>query len=248
MLKEERQQHILDRLYAAGKINVDETAHAFGISKDTIRRDLNDLEEQGILKRVYGGAVPSKRPPLAMDARKHLEKNEKYMVAKKALRLIRPQSLVAIDGGTTNTLLASLMPLSLSLRVVTNSFPVADELRKRPNIDVVFLGGHFNKDSQTTVGETVLQQLQGFRFDQCFLGAFGVDAKNGISVPYPYEDEAAVKRFLVENSTEVNIMCSRSKLDKTSNYIICPLSQVDRIICEQSVSAKIQHSYKGKIF
>lgn len=247
MLKEERQQQTLNILYGAGRVKVDELAEAFHTSRDTIRRDLTELEEQGIVMRVYGGAIPKKRPALAIDARKSLEKDAKYMVARKAVGLVHPDSIIAVDGGTTNTLFASLMPLSITLRVVTNSFPVAEELRKRPNVDVIFLGGRYNKGSQTTVGETVYQQLKDFHFDQCFLGVYAVDAKNGISVPYPYDDEAAVKKFLIEKSTEVNVMCTSSKLNKVANYIICPVEAVDRIICEYPVTKQIQTKYKNKI-
>lgn len=232
MLKEERQQQILNLLYENGKVAVDELAELFKTSKDTIRRDLTVLEEEGFSKRVYGGAVPDKHPALAIDARKNLEKDAKYIVAKKAVRMIRPDTLVAIDGGSTNVLFASLMPLSIRLRVVTNSFPVANELRKRPHIDVIFLGGTYNKESQTTVGDTAIQQLQGFHFDQCFLGAYAVDTKNGISVPFPYEDEAAVKRYFVTNSSEVHIMGACSKLNKVSNYVVCPIEAVTKILCE----------------
>lgn len=248
MLKEERQQQILNRLYADGNIHVNDLAGAFQASKDTIRRDLTELEEQGILRRVYGGAVPMKRPVLTIDGRKTIEKDEKYLVARKAVRFVRPESLIAVDGGTTNMLFASLLPLSIKLRVVTNSFPVAEELRKRPNVDVFFLGGHYSKGAQTTVGETVLLQLKDYYFDQCFLGAYGVDWEQGVSIPYPYENEASVKKFLVRNSGEVNIMCSCSKLSKVSNYIICPLDAVDRIICEYPVVEQIRRKYQDKIY
>ncbi len=248
MLKEERQQQILNILYASGKVDVDKLAEEFRSSKDTIRRDLTELEEQGIVKRVYGGAIPKKIPALAIDARKGIERDEKYIVARKAVGMIHPDSLIAVDGGTTNTLFASLMPLSISLRVVTNSFPVAEELRKRPRVEVIFLGGRYNKESQTTVGETVLQQLKDYHFDQCFLGAYAVDAKSGISIPYPYEDEAPVKKYLAENSTEVNIMCSCSKLNKVANYVICQAEKADRIICEGPVTKQVQAKYKNKIY
>jgi DeoR/GlpR family transcriptional regulator of sugar metabolism len=247
MLKEERQQKILDILYKEGQVNVSSLANQFETSKDTIRRDLTDLEEQGVLKRAYGGAIPKKRIPFGIDARKKVETDEKYEIAKKAKQLIKPESLVAIDGGSTNILLASMLPLSIKLRVVTNSFPVADELRKRPNIDVFFLGGTYNKESQTTVGDAVYQQLKGFRFDQCFLGAYAIDSSIGITVPAPYEDEANVKRFLIENSAEVNIMGALSKLDKVSNYVICDIGSVDRIICEGPVSKHVQEKYQYKI-
>ncbi|MEY8409631.1 DeoR/GlpR family DNA-binding transcription regulator [Lachnospiraceae bacterium 62-26] len=247
VLKEERQQQILNRLYADGNIHVNDLAAAFQASKDTIRRDLTELEEQGILRRVYGGAVPVKRPVLTIDGRKTIEKDEKYLVARKAVRYVRPESLIAVDGGTTNILFASLLPLSIKLRVVTNSFPAAEELRKRPNVDVFFLGGHYSKGAQTTVGETVFLQLKDFYFDQCFLGAYGVDWKQGVSIPYPYENEAVVKKLLIDNSAEVNIMCSCSKLDKVSNHIICPVEAADRIICEHPVAREIQMRYQNRI-
>ena len=178
------------------------------------------LEEQGILKRVYGGAIPWKRPAPGIDARKNVDKDEKYLVASKAVELVHPGELIAIDGGTTNTLFVSLLPVSIRLRVVTNSFPVVEELRKRPNADVTFLGGHYNKGSQTTVGELVLSQLKDYHFDQCFMGAYAVDAKRGVSVPYPYEDEAPVKKYLAENCRELNVLCDNSKLDKEAILLL----------------------------
>ncbi len=247
MLKEERHQQILNILYASGKVNVEELTRVFGCSHDTIRRDLSELEEQGILKRVYGGAVPWKRPAPGIDARKNVEKDEKYLVARKAVELVHPGELIAIDGGTTNTLFVSLLPVSIRLRVVTNSFPVAEELRKRPNADVTFLGGHYNKGSQTTVGELVLSQLKDYHFDQCFLGAYAVDDKRGVSVPYPYEDEAPVKKYLAENCRELNVLCDNSKLDKEANYIVCPLERITHLVCSRRVSEEMKKRYLNKI-
>ncbi len=247
MLKEVRQQSILEELYKEGKVNVENLSVHFEISKDTIRRDLSELEEQGILKRVYGGAIPYKWIPQASDARKTIEKNEKYLVAKKAIALMKPDTLIAIDGGTTNTLLASMIPTSMKLRVVTNSFPVVEELRKRPRIEVFFLGGLHNKESQTTVGDTVLQQLKGYHFDQCFIGAYAVDCKVGVTVPYPYDDEANIKKLIISNSSQVNIMASISKLEKTSNYVICRIEELDRILCEHPVTKAMQQKYQNKI-
>lgn len=248
MLKEERQKQLLNVLYAEGKVMVDDLSAKFSTSRDTIRRDLNELEEQGILKRVYGGAIPQKMIAPSFDGKKNVETDEKYLIAQRALSLLKPDSLIAIDGGTTNVLFASLMPLSTSLRVVTNSFPVVEELRKRPRIEVIFLGGRYNKGSYTTVGETALRQLEDYHFDQCFLGIYALDSKVGASVPHPYEDEAAVKQLMVANSAEVNLMCVASKLRRISNYVICPLESIDRIICGHSVEQKIRQEFQNKIY
>ena len=169
----------MDELYKNGKVVVNDLCIQFKKSKDTIRRDLSELESQGVLKRVFGGAIPYKLPAPNIDTRRHIKRNEKYIIAKKALGLIKRDSLIGIDGGSTNLMLASLLPLSISLRVVTNSFPVADELRKRPNVDVIFIGGKYDKGSQTTVGDVAVMQLQNYHFDQCFVGAYAMDSKNG---------------------------------------------------------------------
>ena len=248
MLKEKRQQLILNLLYQHGQVQVDALAAEFSASRDTIRRDLSELEAQGILKRVYGGAVPQKQLAAGIDLRKGVQRDEKYQVACKAVGLLKPDSMIVIDGGTTNALFASLIPLSMPIRVVTNSFPVAQALWNHPEAQVTFLGGRCNKGSKTTVGETVYAQLKNYRFDQCFLGAYGVDARNGVSVVYPYEDEVGVKQFFVEHSREVNVMASCSKLDVTANSLICPLSRVERILCERPVSKQQQARYQNKIY
>ncbi len=246
-MKEQRQQEILNMMYRDGKVNVNELSKIFGISKDTIRRDLTELEDQGVLRRGYGGAIPAKKIPLGLDSRVKLEKNVKYEVAKKALGFIKPGSLIVMDGGSTNLLLASLMPRAMELTVVTNSFPVAEELRSHPKKTVIFLGGTCNRDSQVTVGSMVYEQLRDYHFDQCFLGMYGIDSKMGCSVPNPFGDEAPLKRYLVEHSSTVNVMGSIEKLDVVANYVICGIDEVDRILCEESVDPQTQERYQGKI-
>ena len=136
----------------------------------------------------------------------YVGKDEKYLIAQKAIGLLKPHSLIAIDGGSTNAIFASLIPLSSSLQVVTNSFPVAEELKKRPQIEVIFLGGRYNRISNSVIGEAALQQISDYHFDQCFLGLYGVDPKIGVSVPAPYEGEVPLKKEIVRRSREVYFM------------------------------------------
>ena len=243
MLKEERQRQIMNELYGSGRVLVNNLCEEFHTSRDTIRRDLSDLEEQGILRRVYGGAIPQKVLTPAVDRRMYMGKDEKYVIAQKAIATLKPDSLVAIDGGSTNAIFASLIPLSFSLQVVTNSFPVAEELKKRPRVDVVFLGGRYNKVSDVVVGEFALQQVSSYRFDQCFLGLHGVDPVLGVSVPAPYEDELPIKQAIVRASREVNLMCVSSKLGQSTNYIVCGPEKVTRIICGKSIPPAQREGY-----
>ncbi|MCH4206765.1 MAG: DeoR/GlpR family DNA-binding transcription regulator [Solobacterium sp.] len=243
MLKEERQRKIMNELYSSGNVIVDALAEQFHTSRDTIRRDLNELEEQGILKRVYGGAIPWKMETPAVDQRMYVGRDEKYVIAQKAIGMLKPHSLIAIDGGSTNAIFASLIPLSCALQVVTNSFPVAEELKKRPQIEVIFLGGRYNKTSDSSVGEAALQQLSNYYFDQCFLGLYGIDPKVGVSVPAPYEDEVPLKQAIVASSKEVNFMCVSSKLGLSTNYVVCGCDQVSQVICGRTLTAHEKRNY-----
>jgi len=244
MLKEERQRLILNELYASGKVVVDDLSETFHASKDTIRRDLDDLESQGILKRVYGGAIPDRIQTPGVDQRMYVNKDEKYIIAQKAISLLKPHSLIAIDGGSTNAIFASLIPLSASLQVVTNNFPVAEELKKRPQIEVIFLGGRYNRKSDSAVGEAALEQLSAFHFDQCFLGLYGADPRIGVSVPAPYEDEVPLKKEIVRRSQEVYFMCLSSKLGKSTNYVVCDTGAITAILTEKSVPSSLRREYQ----
>lgn len=243
MLKEERQRLILNELYASGKVIVDDLAEKFLTSKDTIRRDLDDLESQGILKRVYGGALPDRIQTPGVDQRMYVEHDEKYMIAQKAISLLKPHSLIAIDGGSTNAVFASLIPLSASMQVVTNSFPVALELKKRPQIDLIFLGGRYNRNSNSVIGEEALEQVSNYHFDQCFLGLYGVDPEIGVSVPAPYEGEVPLKKEIVRRSQEVYFMCLSAKLGTSTNYVVCDTGKITAVICEKAISSSIRKEY-----
>lgn len=248
MLKEDRQRQILSLLYSEGQVSVTSLAEHFNISCDTIRRDLLVLEKQQILKRVYGGAIPFKVPQPPIGQRRSVEKNEKYEIAKKALSLVRPDSLIAIDGGTTNVMLASMFPQSISLCVVTNSFPVVTELCRCPRIKLIFVGGRCTQDAETTIGASTLQQISAYHFDQCFLGTYCLNSTQGAFLPLPGEEESFVKRSFADHSDEVNIMCSSSKLDRAGQFCFCMLTQIDRIISElPTIDAALQQRYQCKI-
>ena len=247
MMKLQRQQEILHMIYEKGHMTVNNLSEHFSISKDTIRRDLTDLEEQGFIKRSYGGAVPFKRLPLSYNIRIHRDKDDKYKIAKKALDYIDPGSLIAIDGGSTNTILASLIPLSMHLKVVTNSFSVELALRNHPHVDVIFLGGEYNEKLNTTTGEFTLAQLQGYHFDACFIGIYAIDSKRGLTVPDHMGKDMSIKEYLIHNSEEVNILASSKKLDQVSHYVVGQIEDITRIVCEKEVDRETETKYLNKI-
>lgn len=246
MLKEERQQKILEILYHDGQVNVESLSKHFSISKDTIRRDLTELETQKLVKRSYGGAIPYKELPLNHKDSINTE-DDKYKTARKALEYIVPDSLIAIDGGTTNTLLTSLIPHSMKLTVVTNSFTVHQQLCKHPHIRIIFLGGECLKSVHITSGEGTFHQLSHFHFDACFIGVNAVNAYSGMSIVAPFEKSVSLKRYIIENSDEVYIMSDHSKFDQVTNYILCSLDDVTRIITDKPTDPYMNKRYLNKV-
>ena len=246
MLKEERQQKILEILYRDGQVNVESLSKHFSISKDTIRRDLTDLENQKLIKRSYGGALPHKEIPYTN--KQTLDTQDKmYKTAKKALEYIVPDSLIMIDGGQTNTILASLIPRSMKLTVVTNSFTVQEQLCKHPHIRIIFLGGECLKTVHITSGEGTFHQLSHFHFDACFIGVNAVDAKKGMSIVAPFEKSVSLKKYIIENSDEINIMSDHTKFDQVTNYILCSLDDITRIITDKPIDNTVNERYLHKV-
>ncbi|MDF9824918.1 DeoR/GlpR family transcriptional regulator of sugar metabolism [Breznakia sp. PF5-3] len=241
MLKEERQQAILNVLRMKGKVIVNDLASEYHISKDTVRRDLQEMENQGLLKRVFGGALPHHLPVANYIEREQEESIAKYQVAKKAISLIQENQLIAIDGSSTNKMIAKLLPMNMKLEVLTNSFPIANELANHVNIKVIVLGGDYLHESMTNVGYNATQQLSMFHPDICFLGAHAIDADFGISVPF--EVEISIKQQFIATANQVVVLTTPNRIQKRSKYKVADLSDIDILICEDEKIKEIKTLY-----
>ena len=138
MLKAERQSIILDELRSQNKVISSKLCKVLDVSEDTIRRDLIELEDNGQLKKVHGGAITLSYIP-SFKKREVLEIKLKHEIAKKALSLIEENMVIIIDGGTSNLQLVNLLPKNIKLTIFTNSIPVAEKLCEYSNLDGVFV-------------------------------------------------------------------------------------------------------------
>lgn len=158
MLKEERQNWILNKLHTSGKVVVSHLAGELKVSEDTIRRDLLDLDQKGQLKRVFGGAIPLEKPVINFFDRETADVALKQQLSMRALEFLEPDQLVAIDGSSTNLQFAKNIPDNLKLTILTNSYSIAHVCSLKEQIRVIILGGDLLKDSMTTVGEVAAAQ------------------------------------------------------------------------------------------
>lgn len=230
MLKEERQQTILQILNEEHKVIASDLSKRLAVSEDTIRRDLKELDQQGLIKRVHSGALRIGPPVVDFSTRQTILNESKMNLAKKALDLIQDGMVLLIDGGTTNLHLVNQLPLSLKATVITNSPPIAIGLANHMEVEVLVVGGTLFKESMVNLGIDTIEALNTMRADLYIMGIYNIDPFNGISVPSI--SEALVKRKMASISTEILGMVTFDKLDTISNHIVCPTKQLTYLITE----------------
>ena len=237
MLAAERREYLLDTLRRDGKIVAKTVAIEVGLSEDSVRRDLRELAAEGLVQRVYGGALPVS-PALADYAgRRSVSPDSKGRVASLACTLIRPGSTVLLDGGTTALAVAHALPPELRCTIVTHSPTVAVALVEHPSVEVVILGGRLFKHSAVAGGAAVVEAASRVTADMFLLGVTGIHPDAGLTTGDP--DEAAVKRALAARAAETWVLGSAEKIGAASPHQVLPLSEVAGVLTDAPESATL---------
>lgn len=241
MLKEERQQLIIEMLRQDGKVMASQLSSRFGVSEDTIRRDLRDLTQAGKMLRVHGGALPHSPAEAPYRERLKLAPHAKMAIARTALSLLRQGQVVLMDGGTTNLQVAQMIPQSMHLTVITNNVPVINTLSDHPSIEVVVIGGRLFKGSLTMIGGMAVQAVQTIHADLFLLGVCSLHPEVGISVVDL--EESYLKREMINCSTNVAALATADKIGTASPYVVAPISALTYLITESEVPAELLAVY-----
>jgi DeoR/GlpR family transcriptional regulator of sugar metabolism len=241
MLTAERRQFILEILHRDRKVLSSELSNELKVSEDTIRRDLRELAESGLLQRVHGGALLTSPATASYADRQKQAPREKEAIAKIAAKLVRPGQVLILDGGTTTLQVAHHLPLDLAATVVTNSPPIALALAEHPQIEVVMLGGKLDRQALVNVGVTVIESLRSIRADICMLGVCSLHPEVGISVANL--DEAHVKRAMIAGAAEVIGLATEAKLDTAANYVVDSIRALTYLVTAPSVPLDRVASY-----
>lgn len=206
-----RHQHILEKLSVDGRLGASELAAQFGVSTETIRRDLIQLERGGYLQRVHGGAVLEHRP-LVPDVRQRevLMADEKSAIARAALHLVPSGGLVLLDAGTTTRALAALITPEHAVTIVTPSVTIATDLLERSLNSVHLLGGELSQRTWSTTGDWAERSLASLQATTAFLGASGFSASRGLTTSD--HADAALKRAMVASARRVIVLADSSKI------------------------------------
>jgi len=241
---------ILDHLRQSGNVTVEFLSEHLGTSLVTIRRDLDQLEGDGLLQRTHGGAVllePLFYEPFKNDRtfQAHLEKSsdEKRRIGRAAASLIEKGDTIALTPGTTTLEVIRGLPLNQNITVVTNTVNVAMELSKRKDLDIFVTGGHLRGDWFSLVGPTAIDSLKQMLIHTLFIGADGIDGQWGASCLSA--DEANLNAAMVKLSRRRVAVVDSSKIGKTAGWRICETSQLHMLITDTKATNEMIEPFRS---
>jgi DeoR/GlpR family transcriptional regulator of sugar metabolism len=229
MLAAARKDLLLERLRRDGRIVAKEIAAELGLSEDSIRRDLRELDAAGLAVRVYGGALPASPAVADYATRNSVNLDSKRRVARAAAALVQPGGTVILDGGTTTLAVVQAIPVALECTIITHSPTIAAALLDHA-AEVFLLGGRLFKHSAVACGAAAVEAAQTVSADLFLLGVTGIHATEGLTTGDP--DEAAMKRALAARAAETYVLGSTEKLGAASRYRVLPLADVTAIVTD----------------
>lgn len=243
MLAIERREHILSYLRQHEYANVEQLAEILSVSSMTVRRDLNKLEEQNLIKRIHGGATISQfinaQPDI--EQRKQESADEKRMIAAYAANLVCDGHTILLDAGTTALNIAQHLT-DKNIRVVTTDLSQALLLCQYKNIEVYITGGRVNDITQSCLGSQVNNYLDGIHVDIAFIGCTSWDLERGLTTPT--EDRCTMKRTLAERAHTSVLVADSAKYGRYSFHQIMPLRDLDLIITDDNLPQTVQQALK----
>lgn len=245
MLAAERYDRIVEMVNVKGSIRVSELSEHCRVTEETIRRDLDRLEQAGRLRRSHGGAVSVKEehPEIPYRVRETTHAEEKKRIAQSALSMIRPGDRILLDASTTAGYMAANMP-DMPLTVLTNSIQVATELSSRDKIEVISTGGQLAQRSLSFVGPLAERSLETYHVDKLFLSCKGVHLEGG-GISESNELQARLKQKMVGISDQVILLADTSKFGVRAFARVTGLDAVHEVITDQSLDDDLIERLNG---
>ncbi|MFQ6393604.1 DeoR/GlpR family DNA-binding transcription regulator [Nocardia sp. KC 131] len=243
MYAEERQQAIATLIGQRGRVSVADLSEQYGVTTETVRRDLAVLDRTGLIRRVHGGAVPAAALTaieLGTTEREHSRAAEKDRIAKAALEFLPPTGGSALfDAGTTTTRLAALMPADRELVAVTNSVPIAARLSGMTGLHLHLLGGRVRGLTQAAVGPEALRVLAEMRVDVAYIGTNALSTAHGLSTPD--FDEAAVKRAMIASAHRVVVVADSTKVGREDLVRFAAIDEIDVLVTDTDLLPSVHN-------
>jgi DeoR/GlpR family transcriptional regulator of sugar metabolism len=246
----ERRSRILDLLNEDGRVRVMDLVGTLGVTDTSVRRDLSVLEGEGKLRRVHGGAISLPADPRAerYGEKLSLRLAEKRRIGAAAAEMVEPGDVLIIDSGTTTQQVVAGISGTLRtggmLTIVTNSLPLAGELRTWPAPNLILLGGYYLPDYQATVGPQAVEQLSRISADKVFLGADGLTPADGLTTGHVLM--ADLDRLMVERGRQVIVTADSSKLSRAGLVRVIGIGQIQVLITDRDAPPEIVKAIRAE--
>lgn len=233
----ERQSEIVSLAIDAGRVDVSALADRFQVTTETIRRDLSELQERKVLRRVHGGAVPwqALRFEPLLTVRSDQQLSEKRRIAAMAAAEIPDSGVMLVDSGSTTARLCEALPRDRDLTVVTNSVLNAQVLSEFDNVEVIILGGTLRKNTMAMVDARAVSMAEELTVDTLFMSCDGFSVERGLSTPYQYE--ATLKQAMIRAARRVVILADHSKLGNDQLFRFAEWPKVDLLVTDVGVDS-----------
>jgi DeoR/GlpR family transcriptional regulator of sugar metabolism len=245
MMAEERRTQILQIVRIEGRAKVNDLAGRFSTSGVTIRNDLKELHERGLLLRSHGGAVLPDRILRESSVQERLKAHsaEKRRIGAMAATLIQDGETIILDSGTTTLELARQIQNKQGLQIITNGINIAADLLDARGVQIFIVGGTVRSDSASIIGRSTEDMFEQFSADKLFLGGAGCDPDFGVSGANL--EETMVNRAMLRISREIILVADASKFSKRSMSRIAQFSEIDTIISDTSLRGEIQDKLRS---
>lgn len=242
ILPEERREQIIEILKTKDYAEIPYLSETFKVSEMTIRRDIDKLEKEDRVIKVYGGVrlkVLSEREwESPIEIRKSTNSLAKKMISKEALNLINDGDVIAFDASTTALELSRLLKYKRKVTVVTNNLNIAIELAEDPEIPVILLGGFVRRTSLSVIGSGMTKYLESINIDKAFISCKSFNFADGVTDFLMDEGEA--KQAIIKRSNEIFLLADTSKINTIAFFKICDAEQIDYLITDNSVKHTVE--------
>jgi DeoR/GlpR family transcriptional regulator of sugar metabolism len=236
MMPAHRQNLILERLERQSMVRVADLSREFGVTTETIRRDLEQLSDGGLVSRTHGGAVATEAlhhdRPFRDRSTQRLD--EKSAIARSVVDDIKPGEILGLDASSTSTVLADLLP-DVAITVVTNSAAIIQSLGSRPNVTIIATGGVLDPQTMAFTGTIAEATIKRFTFDRLFISCRGIDPKRGVGEAS--DELARLKQCMIEAASAVYVLADHTKFDRRPAFQCATWDEVDCLVTDESAPA-----------
>lgn len=229
---EERQARILQQINSTGRVLAGIAAQEFGISEDSIRRDLKELSEAGLVQRFHGGASRLVSPALEYKKREKIDQSEKRLIGQTAATLIPDGATLLVDTSTTVMYFVRALAPSSAFTIITPSPEIANCALDHPKAEVILLGGRLNRLTRSATGAATLVALRNLKVDFCILGTCGID--EALTVRADDYEDAFIKTTMIKAAHKTLLLATNEKLGRTTTYEVAPVSAITTLVTSRN--------------